>query len=50
MVTLPGVEYLEFVSGQVSVRRGGTQAPGPGPLGREVTHKVEMGRECDFLG
>lgn len=42
MVTLLGVEFAEFVSGQVSVRRGRTQAASPDPVVREVTHKVEV--------
>lgn len=34
----------ELVPGQVSVRRRGIQAAGPGPPGRqEVSHRVEMG-------
>ena len=37
IVILSGVENPDFVSGQISVRRGRTQAASPGPLQREVT-------------
>ena len=50
VVSLPDIENSEFVTCQVSVRRGNTQATDSGSPEREVTHKVEMGSGCDFLG
>ena len=50
MLSTLGVKNPDFVPGEVSVRRGRTQAFIPGPPWRVVTYKVEMGRGYDFLG
>ena len=48
VVAPSGVENPDFLSAQVSVRGRRTQAAGPGPQGREVSHKVRWAGDVIF--